>query len=239
MTNLAVDNQNQSLDFTTLRNIGLDRRVSPFDIRHVIQSFGTYDLPVGRGRRWLSSANRLLDGAIGGWTLGSIFVFQTGAPIQLTGGFATVNGNNNSAANGVRLAPGVTLEMIQALFHAQRTRLTGRAGATDLQRLAVDPSLIGSDGRANPLFLLPNTTPGEFGDLIFLRDRNTFQWNVSTAKTFTITERARFQLFAGFDNVLNHPRWGFPNSDVFSTNYGVVGGPTGGRSINLRGTLSF
>src|SRR5213075_1007758 len=44
LTNLSVDNQNQSLDFTTLRNGGLDKRLSPFDIRHVIQTLGTYDL---------------------------------------------------------------------------------------------------------------------------------------------------------------------------------------------------
>lgn len=238
LTNLAVDNQNQSLDFTTLRNIGLDRRESPFDIRHVIQTFGTYDLPIGRGRL-LSVSNRYLDGAIGGWTLGSIFVFNTGQPIQLTGGFQTVNNTNNPTANGVRLAPGVTLDMIQSMFNAQRTRLVGRAGATDLQRLAVDPALIGPDGRANPQFLVPNTTPGEFGQLLFLRDRNTFQWDVSMTKVFPIRERVRLLVFSSFNNVLNHPRWGFPDANVFSTTFGVVGAPTGNRSINLRATLSF
>lgn len=238
LTNLAVDNQNQSLDFTTLRNIGLDRRPSAFDIRHVIQTFGTYDLPVGRGR-WLAVENRVIDGVIGGWTLGSIFVFNTGQPIQLTGGFDTVNNSNNAARNGVRLAPGVTLDMIQALFNAERTRLTNRAGFTDLQRLAVDPRLIGPDGRANPQFLIPNTTPGEFGQLLFLRDRNTFTWDVSMTKTFQVTEAARFQFFAGVNNVLNHPRWGFPDANVFSTTFGVVGAPTGSRAMNLRATLSF
>src|SRR5215471_10329777 len=54
LTNLSVDNQNQSLDYTTLRNPKLDRRVSPFDLRHVIQAAGTCDLPFGRGR-WLST----------------------------------------------------------------------------------------------------------------------------------------------------------------------------------------
>jgi hypothetical protein len=239
LTNLPADNQNQSVDFTTLRNIGIDRRPSPFDIRHVIQSFGTYDLPVGRGR-WLAVNNRILDGIIGGWTLGSIFVFQTGVPIQLTGGgFQTVNGTTNPAGNGVRLAPGVTLEMIQRLFNAPLTRLTGRAGTTDLQRLAVDPRLIGPDGRANPEFLVPNQIPGEFGQQLFLRDRNTFQWDVSINKEFRITELARFAVFAGLNNVLNHPRWGFPNADVFSTNFGVVGAPGGNRTMNLRATLSF
>lgn len=237
LTNLPADNQNQSVDFTTLRNIGIDSRVSPFDIRHVIQTYGTYELPIGRGRL-LNVENRILDGIVGGWMLGSVFVFQTGQPIQLTGGFATVNGSTNSAASGVRLAPGVTLEQIQDMFDAGLRRLN-RPGITDLQRLAVDPRLIGPDGRANPEFLLPNTTPGEFGQVLFLRDRNTFQWDVSMMKNFVITEQTRFQLFAGFNNVLNHARWGFPDANVFSTTFGIVGAPAGNRSINLRGTLSF
>jgi hypothetical protein len=237
LTNLAVDNQNQSLDYLSLRDPGLNRRLSPFDIGHVIQTFGTYSLPIGRGR-WLSVDNRVLNGVIGGWTLGSIFVFNTGQPIQLTGGFNTVSSTNNPAANGVRLAPGVTFEQIQNMFNAQRSRLN-RANITDLQRLAVDPQLIGPDGRANPAFLIPNTTPGEFGQLLFLRDKNTFQWDVSLTKAFQILEGTRFEIFAGFNNVLNHPRWGFPDTNIFSQTFGIVGAPGGSRSINLRATLSF
>ena len=256
LTNLATDNQNQSLDYVTLRDPGLNRRVSPFDIRHVLQTFGTYDLPIGRGK-WLAVNNRVLNGVIGGWTLGSIFVFQTGAPIQLTGGFETVNGSsvtsldNNPARNGIRLAPGVTLEQIQKLFDAERTRLT-RPGITDLQRLSVDPQLIGPDGRANPAFLIPNKTPGEFGQLLFLRDKNAFTWNTSVTKSFQIFEKARLEIFAGFNNVLNHPRWAIDGAiggnppgtppaalNVFSTSFGVIGAPSGSRSINLRATLSF
>jgi hypothetical protein len=251
LTNLAVDNQNQSLDYLTLRDPGLNRRLSPFDITQVIQTFGTYDLPVGRGR-WLSVNNRVLNGVVGGWTLGSVFVFNTGQPLQLTGGFETVNGaatnslNNNSARNGVRLADGVTLEQIQKMFDAPLARLN-RTGITDTQRLAVDPQLIGPDGRANPAFLLPNMTPGEFGQLLFIRDKNTFTWNLSMTKAFQIMEKARFELFASFNNVLNHPRWAFgdttanpPGSlNVFSTSFGVINAPTGSRSISLRATLSF
>jgi hypothetical protein len=246
LTNLAADGQNQNLDYVSLRDPGLNNRISQFDIRHVIQTFGTYELPIGQGKA-LSLNNKLLDNLFGGWTVGNIFVFNTGQPIQLTGGFATVNNSNNPTINGVRLAPGVTLEQIQKLFDAPLTRLTGRAGITDLQRLAVDPSLIGPDGRANPQFLLPNTTPGEFGQLLFLRDKNTFQWDASLTKAFRITEKTRFELFAGFNNLLNHSRWSFSDTqanvpgalNVFSTSFGVIGAPAGNRTINLRGTLSF
>jgi carboxypeptidase family protein len=250
LTNLTVDAQNQGRDYLSLRDPGLNRRLSPFDITHVIQSFGTYDLPVGRGK-WLSVDNRFLNGVVGGWTLGSVFVFHTGTPIQLSGGFNTVNNTNDAAANGVRLAPGVTLEQIQEMFNASRTRLN-RPNSTDLQRLAVDPQLIGPDGRANPAFLIPNRTPGEFGQLLFLRDKNNFQWDISMTKTFQIMEKARLEIFAGANNVLNHPRWAFDGAiagnppgtppgalNVFSTNFGVIGAPGGNRSINLRATLSF
>jgi carboxypeptidase family protein len=252
LTNLSADSQNQSRDFITLRNIDLDRRLSQFDITHVIQAFGTYDLPIGRGRGLVVN-NRILDGVVGGWTIGSIFVFNTGQPIQLSGGFETVNSlSNNPGRNGVRLAPGVTLDQIQEMFDAERTRLTGRVGTTDLQRLAVDPKLIGPDGRANPQYLIPNSTPGEFGQLLFLRDKNDFQWDMSVTKTFKIVEKVSLQVFAGVNNVLNHPRWAFETAgnigaanaapgalNVFSTSFGVIGAPGGNRSMNLRATLSF
>ena len=250
LTNLSVDSQNQNRDYLSLRDPGLNRRLSPFDIGHVIQSFGTYDLPIGRGR-WLSVDNRFLNGVVGGWTLGSVFVFHTGTPIQLTGGFNTVNNTNDPAANGVRLAPGVTLDQIQEMFNAQLTRVN-RPNFTDLQRLAVDPKLIGPDGRANPAFLIPNRTPGEFGQLLFIRDKNNFQWDVSMTKGFKIRENVSFDFFVGVNNVLNHPRWAIDGAiggnppgtppgvlNVFSTSFGVINAPTGSRSMNLRATLSF
>jgi len=249
LTNLPADNANQGIDFLTLRNTDLDKRPSQFDIRHVVQTFGTYDLPVGRGRMF-NIDNKYLNGAIGGWTVGSIFVFATGQPIQLTGGFQTVNTSNSTGAQGVVLAPGVTLAQIQKLFDAPLTRLTGRPAGTftDLQRLAVDPSLVGPDFRANPAFIIPNRTPGSFGQQLFIRDKNTFQWDMSITKTFRIVESTRLEVFASMINVLNHPRWSFsPDTtgnppaalNVFSTSFGVLGGPAGSRTINLRATLSF
>ncbi|HEV8147275.1 MAG TPA: hypothetical protein VGP79_12875 [Bryobacteraceae bacterium] len=60
LTNMRVDSQSQDLDFTTRRNLSLDRAPSAFDIHQVFQVFGTYDLPIGKGAR-LPSTNARVD----------------------------------------------------------------------------------------------------------------------------------------------------------------------------------
>jgi hypothetical protein len=239
LTNNRSDNATLSSDWRTRRNVEMDRVISPFDIRHVVQMFGTYDLPFGRDRRF-RLPHRLLDAVAGGWTVGSVLVFNTGQPVQLAGGgFNNVNTSDNAMANGVRLAPGVTLEQIRAMFQAPRIRMGARADAIDTSRIAVDPRLIGPDGRANPDFLQANRTPGDFGQLLYLPGRNNFNWDASLTKHFRLSEKLRFELFSSASNVLNRVQWGMPNTSVFSTQFGIVGPPSGQRQVNFRGTLSF
>ena len=42
---------------------------------------GIYELPVGKGRRWLSSTNAILNGIAGGWSVQGIYQGQSGPPI--------------------------------------------------------------------------------------------------------------------------------------------------------------
>ena len=66
---------------------------APFDVRHVLQAYGTYDLPFGRGRRY-NIENGVLNAIAGGWTFGAIFTAQSGTPFRLTSGRQTVNGSD-------------------------------------------------------------------------------------------------------------------------------------------------
>jgi hypothetical protein len=42
-----------------------------------------WDVPIGRGRRWLSGAGALTDALLGGWTLGGINTMTSGEPVTL------------------------------------------------------------------------------------------------------------------------------------------------------------
>ncbi len=46
--------------------------------RHHIRLAGTYELPFGKGRQFLGSANRLLDAFVGGWATSQIFMWNNG-----------------------------------------------------------------------------------------------------------------------------------------------------------------
>lgn len=87
-----------------------DRSISSFDVKHAVSSTVIFDLPFGRGRKLLASANRLVDTAIGGWTLTSLFRLQGGYPFLPT----IVEGNRLSSGitHTIRpdLVPGVPLK---------------------------------------------------------------------------------------------------------------------------------
>ncbi len=64
---------------------GQDRNSSDFDIRHLINANVLYELPVGKGKRFFSSAPRWADAVIGGWRVASLIRIQSGLPQIITG----------------------------------------------------------------------------------------------------------------------------------------------------------
>ncbi|HUA59373.1 MAG TPA: carboxypeptidase-like regulatory domain-containing protein [Verrucomicrobiae bacterium] len=245
LANNGADSANQGFDYITWRNLNLSRRPSLFDQRVDWQNFGSYELPFGKGRL-VSINNRILDAVVGGWTAGAVVEFGTGTPVQLTGGTNTFN----NQSSGVILGSGVTLNEISSLFHTnanyQKVNQVGnpnpllaRANATDTTRLALPLNWLDSSGKANPQLITYNNVPGSLGQILYIYGMNTITFNASMTKTFRITERWKFQIFASANNVMNHPAWGLPSANVASTSFGTVGSPSGNRSMAFRANVLF
>jgi outer membrane receptor protein involved in Fe transport len=88
------------------RNPFADRGSSPFDIRHRLTVAWTWQLPFGRGRRWLNREG-LAEYLLGGWQVNGINTFQTGLPFTPTLNAATVNTGTGSRPD--RIGTGGTL----------------------------------------------------------------------------------------------------------------------------------
>ncbi len=96
-------------------------------------------------------------------------------------------------------------------------------------RLWVDPRLVGPDGRANPEYLTVPTTPGEQGQLLFLRGKNTWNLDMSLLKTATIHGNKQITFHFTMTNVFNAQVWstvGFlGDSNITSQTFGQTANP--------------
>lgn len=230
-----TDNSTQQVNYRTLRDRSLDNNVLPFDVRHVVRTFGTYDLPFGRGLRW-DIRNPVLNAIVGGWTLGGTLTAQSGTPFRLTSGRSTFN---SSFDHGVILMNGTTVEDLQRAI-----RISSGPG---FARYWIDPKFIGPDGRANPEFITVPSTPGELGQIITLRGKNTWSLDGALNKRFELPGRAQLGVHVTITNVFNHPIWSTPgflgSANITGTTFGQttapLGGSLGAREMYLRGEIRF
>jgi hypothetical protein len=65
-------------------NAGREKALSAFDVPHNLAISVGYELPIGRERRFLSNANALVDGLLGGWQMQGIFIRRSGRPFTPT-----------------------------------------------------------------------------------------------------------------------------------------------------------
>jgi hypothetical protein len=232
-SDLWADNATQSFNYTTLRDKGHNIGPSPFDVRHVLQMYGTYDLPFGRNRRF-SVSNPVLDGVVGGWVIAGVLTAQSGNPFRLSSGRQTLNQEDA----GVVLAPGVSVKDLQKLIHV--------VPGPGFNRYFIDPKVVGADGRANPSYLLPPTAPGELGQLIYLRTPSLWNLDAALNKSIPLSSNGvTLTLNITARNVLNHPVWGtglgaLTDANITSTTFGQTAQPlNNARSFFIRSEIRF
>jgi hypothetical protein len=195
---LGISTQNNwqgAITAFTLRNMRLSYGPTLFDIRHSVHISGTYDLPFGKGKQFLS--NSALDRVVGGWTIGTIITLQSGNPFPLQGGYNTFN----DYADGGVVLNGVTVSQLQSSVGVYR--IAGQP-AVDF----INPKYLqnnGTGGGANTTFITPNTTPGTIGRIVWLHGPHFINDDMSLTKHIRLTERLNLSLQAEALNAFNHP----------------------------------
>jgi hypothetical protein len=196
-------------------NLRLERSLSQFDVSQIAQFSFVYQLPYGRGKRWGGSANKLIDGVLGGWQTNGIYRWDTGLPILLF-----LNG-------------GVSLPT----YGNQRANLTGplhKSDGTNITQYFANPQVAVAppayfDGNAPRV--LPN-----------VRAPGTNNLSASLFKNFPLgfREGASLQFRAEGFNVLNRVQFAAPNSTVGLSNFGVITGQANSpRQLQLALKLYF
>jgi hypothetical protein len=206
-------------------NRRLDRGNVTYTARHRVTGNLLYELPFGPGKSFLSSQRRLSQWLVGGWTMTAILAAQTGQYFNSTfSGFDVSNTNTTGSQRPDRIADG-------NLPASERTIYRW----FDKNAFVV-PGDTNGDGR-------PDINVGRFGNagVNTLIGPNAFILHGGLYKQFTLTERFHATLEGTFTNVLNHPAYGLPSSDIRSAAAATIrsvstiysGGPRNGR-LGLR-----
>jgi hypothetical protein len=87
----AEQNQGYRAEWLPGFGIARDYALCDTDATHIVHVAGTYNLPFGRGREFMSTANKGVDTVLGGWELGSIYSFESGQPFTVTCPTATTS----------------------------------------------------------------------------------------------------------------------------------------------------
>jgi Carboxypeptidase regulatory-like domain/TonB dependent receptor len=179
-------------------NRGLEKSIGLFDQTHNLKLSTLYELPVGKGKKYLSNggfASRL----IGGWRLGAIQIYASGFPLG-----ATIN-------NPLPIYNGPTRPEITT-YNGWRAPYTGVFDPN--KDLYVNPAVF----PAQPIAAFGNET--RFNPK--LRAPPFFNENVSLAKSFYITEKKRIDFRWEAFNLLNRTQFGAPNMNLNSSTFGVI-----------------
>jgi hypothetical protein len=189
---------------TDIRNLRLDRARSDFDRTHILQGATVWEVPVGKGKRFLNSSPGIVNQILGGWTVNTIFAYMTGEP------FSVMAGGDSSSAPGGRTANGnhTARAIVQRPISAQLQYLQGQTTLGPVVFPAGQTALpCGQD--PNSAFCIP--APGQNGS-----GRNLFispsYWNLDLGfiKTLQIRERFKLQFRTEMFNALNHANFDNP-----------------------------
>jgi len=206
----SVDDSSGEVNFTYRPEEGRKdmRGPSDFDINHRLVVSYVYDIPTGKGRRFLDKGGVV--GAIaGGWQISGISTFQTG-PVS------TVNVPGDWAVRGPNLStrPNCVSDPNQ---DALRSNARGN-GLVYFNKDAFQfpaPFTLGNCGRN--VLRLPGLN----------------NWDLSAHKLNKLTERFHLQIRFEFFNVWNHAQWSTVSTGMSSTTFGRVTAARAGRDIQI------
>lgn len=176
-----------------------EKSIGQNDQTHSLKFSTLYDLPFGRGRKWLSQG--FLSQVLGGWRIAGIQIYSSGYPIAL------------QRNNPLPIFNGVTRPVIDT-YEGWRAPIAGDKFDPNVDRFLI------------PASQFPAQPAHVFGNATRYNPKVRAPWNknesVSLAKTFQITESARVDIRGEAFNLFNRTVFGTGNTNLNSGTFGLV-----------------
>jgi hypothetical protein len=182
-----------------------DYSLAPFDIRNVFHFSGGYELPFGKGKRFMSDASGFANKAVGGWNVIWSTTLQGGQPITLSCPSSTAQGTGCYDLFVAGQSPKLGLH----------TDSNGKLSWFGNPAAFTQPCALGAGGvpdPTKPVGCVALTGLGALGGAgTQVPGPGFHRLDFSLLKDIQINERFRLQFRTEIFNVFNHPNFNAPN----------------------------
>lgn len=191
-------------------NQRVDRSISAHDLPQSFVNALVYEMPVGKGRKFLSDMHPVANAIVGGWQVSSIIRFGSGLPL----GFTSPNTLSNYGFQVQR--PNVASLEAAAVSNPTPNQWFNQAAFARPGNYEI----------GNMTRWAPN-----------IRFGRTSHADVAILKNFRFMERFKVQFRAEMFNMTNTPQFGRANTLIGNPNFGVVTGTTNVGPRNIQAGL--
>ncbi len=186
-----------------VRNLDACRGPADFDIRHLFNANGIWNLPLGRGQAIGTNLNKWVDAFVGGWSLSGIITMRSGLPLNSSSGSFSVGFFGNSPS----VLTGAPIDLTSNI----------RDEGTGIQYFA-DPAAV------NAALRFPRH--GESGNRNFFRSPGFWNLDLALSKKWKMpwSEKHLLTFRAEAYNATNSNSFSTPNVGLNSTSFGRITG---------------
>ena len=226
-------------------NLRAEKCVSSEDTPNNLAVSYIYELPIGRGKKFLGSVSRPVDMLIGGWSYSGILHYESGQPMSIFGATGIPGKNSSVRFNRVEGQHVKNTKFTNPLNFNSTTYASACETGYFNCNAFYDPNLfqnrdpngVGPTGQGNPF---------RFGDMP--RNSADIRWipweseDMGLVKTFGLPRGMNIEFRADMFNVFNRHYWARPVSDmaVGGLNDGQIGGDmAGARTSQFRLKYNF
>jgi hypothetical protein len=180
------------------------------DVRHAFSATGTYTLPYGSGQRFGSTANPVLQEALGGWKLSASSVAYTGFPVTVS-------------------SPAEYSSIVEAYTGAARPDQINPVKIVNhgvAHWFGTDPSITEpcASGQTNSVCAYAAQSQTNFGDVHTgsLRAPGFFNVDGALEKSFAVYHENKVNFRADFFNLFNIVSYGNPDNTMTDSTFGQI-----------------
>jgi hypothetical protein len=199
-----------------------ERSVANIDVPHALIASVAYELPIGRGKQFLSSG--IASHILGGLAVSGIFTYQSGTPLRITIPNSLPNFSGQLRPNLVG-GTNIFLNSDHSSFRPLNA-LSGERGDVMLNSAA---------------FAVPSSyTYGNLGPYLpWARSFGYANEDISLSKRHALGEGRFFEVRTDWFNAANRSQLNAPVTDLTSANFGRITGQRAARVIQLGARFAF